>query len=400
MSEINRHSDDDELPGNPESGEERDLKEPDVNPDADADRDVDAETQLDAESVEEEEPVMVTGKDRSKRLVRAGIFAGLGLLLLLVGVFIIGGKQNLFSETIPVYTSFQTVEGLKSGAPVMMSGVKVGTVSSVLLQLDTGTSVRVDMVLDGEYEEYLRSSTYATIGQAGLIGDKLIELRVADATAPKLRPNSRIASVPPPNYTAIIDEARASVQNAERITASLDTLFMRFRRGEGTLGKLLTDEAAYQSIVRLSLSAEQLFDRTNQQIVAVGGSVDAAAANVELMTAAGRDLMTDVSKGKGTIGALMYDRTLYDSLESLTGTLTEAAASAGFAAREFGLNMRGLRGNWLVGGLFGGAEEAENVELLARQLQIREEELRRQGQLLEQREKQILEKERIPVSER
>jgi phospholipid/cholesterol/gamma-HCH transport system substrate-binding protein len=339
-------------------------------------------------------PEMAAGKGRNKRLLRAGVFAAVGLVMLLIGIFAIGDKQNLFSETINVYTTFQTVEGLKSGAPVMMSGIKIGTVSNVLLQLDTGTYVRVDMVLEGQYREYLRSSTFATIGQAGLIGDKLVELRVNNAMSPLLNDGDSIGSVPPTNYTAILDEARASVRNAERITGSLDTLFMRFRRGEGTLGKLLTDEQAYESMVKMTIAAEQLMDRTNQQIAAVGGSVDRAANNMEQMTSAGRDLMLDVSKGKGTIGALMYDRTLYDSLESLTGSLSEAASSAGFAAREFGLNMRGLRSNWLVGGLFGGDNEEQNVELLQKQLQIREEELRRQRQLLEQREKQLLEKER------
>ena len=348
-----------------------------------------------AAEVEKKAPEpMVTGKDRDKRLIRAGIFASLGLALLLFGVFIIGGKQNLFSDTIAVYTTFKSVEGLKSGAPVMLSGIKVGTVSNVLLQLDTGTFVRVDMVLDPEYKEYLRRSTVATIAQAGLIGDKLIELKVLDANADLLMPGDSIGSVPPPNYMVIFDEARSSVKNAEAITASLDTLFMRFRRGEGTLGKLLTDEAAYTSIVRMTTSAEQLMGRTNQTLAAVGGTVDRAAVNVEQMSVAGRDLMLDVSKGKGTIGALLYDRTLYDSLESLAGSLGEAAQSAGFAAREFGLNMRGLRQNWLVGGLFGGDAEAENVELMQKQLQIREEELRRQRQLLEQREKKILNTER------
>jgi phospholipid/cholesterol/gamma-HCH transport system substrate-binding protein len=354
----------------------------------------DAETERQAATTREPAPEMVSGKGRSKRMLRAGIFAAIGLVMLLIGIFAIGDKQNLFSETMSLHTAFQTVEGLKSGAPVMMSGIKVGTVSNVELQLDTGTYVRVDMVLEGQYREYLRSSTFATIGQAGLIGDKLVELRVEDAQAPMLADGDSIRSVPPPNYTAILDEARASVRNAEAITASLDTLFMRFRRGEGTLGKLLTDEDAYTSIVRMTVSAEQLMDRTNAQIAAVGGTVTKASANVEQMTAAGRDLMLDVSKGKGTIGALMYDRTLYDSLESLTGTLTEAASEAGFAAREFGLNMRGLRNNWLVGGLFGGGNEQENIDLLQKQLQIREEELRRQRQLLEQREKEILEKER------
>jgi phospholipid/cholesterol/gamma-HCH transport system substrate-binding protein len=347
-----------------------------------------------SETAQEAAPVMVTGRGRTKRLMRAGIFALLGMVILLVGIFVIGNKQNLFSETISIYTTFQSVEGLKSGASVMMSGIKIGTVSNVQLMLDTATYVRVDMVLEGDYHEYLRRSTYATIAQSGLIGDKLIELRINNATAPLLSDGDSIGSVPPPNYTAILDEARGSVRIAEKITASLDTLFMRFRRGEGTLGKLLTDEAAYNSIVRMTVSAEQLMDRTNQQIAAVGGSVDRAAGNVLEMTAAGRDLMLDVSKGKGTIGALMYDRTLYDSLESLTGALSAAASSAGFAAREFGLNMRGLRSNWLVGGLFGGDNEQENVDLLEKQLRIREEELRRQRDLLEQREKKILDKER------
>lgn len=357
--------------------------------------DGDAPDARSSQSPDDAAPELVTGRDRTKRLMRAGLFASIGLLLLLVGVFIIGGKQNLFTSTIPLYTTFQTVEGLKSGAPVMLSGIKVGTVSNVQLQLDTGSYVRVDMVLEPQYREFFRRSTYATITQAGLIGDKMIELKVTDANAPLVRAGDSIGSVPPPNYMAIVDEARASVRNAEAITASLDTLFMRFRRGEGTLGKLLTDEAAYQSMVRMTVAAEQVLDRTNQQIVAVGSSVDRAALNVEQMTTAGRDLMVDVSKGKGTIGALMYDRTLYDSLESLSGSLTEAAQSAGFAAREFGLNMRGLRENWLVGGLFGGGKEAENIELLQKQLLIREEELRRQRQLLEQREKQILEMERV-----
>lgn len=349
-----------------------------------------ADTKADAKAVEP----MITGADRRKRLIRAGIFASLGLALLLFGVFVIGGKQNLFSDTIPLYTTFKTVEGLKSGAPVMLSGIKIGTVSNVQLQLDTGTYVRVDMVLDPEYKQFLRESTIATISQNGIIGEKMIELKVSDANAALLQPNDSVGSIPPPNYMVIFDEARASVKNAEAITASLDTLFMRFRRGEGSLGKLLTDEAAYTSIVRMTTSAEQLMDRTEKTLSSVGGTVDRAAGNVEQMSVAGRDLMLDVSKGKGTIGALMYDRTLYDSLESLTGSLGVAAQSAGFAAREFGLNMRGLRQHWMVGGLFGGDNEAQNVELMQKQLEIREEELRRQRQLLEQREKKILNTER------
>ena len=72
-------------------------------------------------------PVMVTGKDKTKRLVRAGIFSMIGLAILVLGVFVIGDKQKMFSDTFAVYTRFKSVEGLKSGALVMLNARSANT---------------------------------------------------------------------------------------------------------------------------------------------------------------------------------------------------------------------------------------------------------------------------------
>jgi phospholipid/cholesterol/gamma-HCH transport system substrate-binding protein len=361
-------------------------------------------TEPDADAAEPEaaapEP-MVTGRDRNKRLFRAGIFTLLGFLILIVGVFVIGDKKNLFTSTFPVYTNFTTVEGLKSGAPVMFNGLKIGTVSNVALQLgDTSSFVRVDMVLDGAYRQYVRSSTVATIGQAGLIGDKLIQFNLTDVSAPIVQDGAYLKSVQPVDVFAIVDESRAVVRQAENITASLDTLLLRFRRGEGTLGKFLTDDRAYNALVDVSTEAGKLFNTAGQQLSGVSASLNHAVGNVDEMSNEGRRLIADIGKGKGTVGALLYDRSLYDSLEVLTSSFSRAANSAGFAAQEFGLNMRGLRSNWLVGGLFGGGEEEKDIDLERRLLQIRAAELERQRQLLEQREREIMAKEADGVSQK
>jgi phospholipid/cholesterol/gamma-HCH transport system substrate-binding protein len=341
----------------------------------------------------EEVPAMVTGRDKKKRTFRVGIFALIAFFILLITIFVLGDKQQLFSSTFSIYTTFKTVQGLKSGAFVTLNGIKIGTVNNVQLKQDTATYVRVDMQIDGDYRNFIKTSTLAVISQTGLIGDKEIDLELADPTAPVVADGGHIHSEEPTDYTAIFDEARVAVRNAQSITSSIDTLFLRFRRGEGTFGKLLTDETAYDNLVKVTNSTDQLVQQTNKQLGAISGTLNAAAANVNDITVESRKLVADIGNGKGTVGALLYDRSLYDSLTSLTGTLTKAADNAGFAAREFGINMRGLRSSWL-GGLFKGSEEEQqDVDLRNRELDIKMEEIRRQKELLDQREHQLMLKE-------
>lgn len=344
---------------------------------------------------EPQREVMVTGVDRTKRLMRVGLFTLLGILILIIGVFVIGEKQNMFNPTFSVYADFKTVQGLKSGALITINGIKVGTVTDVQLLLDTASYVRVTMQIDEDSRKFVRSSTIAAISQMGLIGEKQVELLVGDASAPVVSEGSEIKAAPATDYTAILEDAQTAVKNTQNITASLDTLFLRFRRGEGTLGKFLTDDEVYLGLARVTNSVEHLLNQTGSQLVAVTNTLNRAAANVDAITVEGQKLVADIGNGKGTVGALLYDRSLYDSLESLAGTLNEAASSAGFAAREFGINMRGLRSSWLVGGLFkGGEEEEHNAALMAKELEIRMEELRRQKELLDARERQIMQKEK------
>jgi len=352
------------------------------------------EQQSDQKHVGEE---MVTGADRTKRLLRAGIFAAVGFAILVVGVFVIGEKQNLFTTTFGVQAHFRTVEGLKSGALVTVNGIKVGTVNRVQLRMspDSGSYVHVAMAIDEDYRDYIRTTTIATVTSTGLIGDKIVELRTGDPAAPIAPTGALLPTDEPTNYTAIFDQAQKVVKNTENITASLDTLFLRFRRGEGTLGKFLTDDEVYVGLARVAGATEKTMAEVGSSLTSVTGTLNRAMINVDGITVETRKLINDISSGKGTLGALLYDRSVYDSLEQVLATLDRTADAAGFAAREFGINMRGLRSNWLVGGLFGGTDdlEADNA-ILARDLQIKLQELKRQRELLEQRERETLERER------
>lgn len=329
-----------------------------------------------------------------KRAVSAGIFALLGLLLLVGAVFIFGSKQNMFSSTFTLKARFASADGLRSGALVMMNGVKVGAVKLVELRMDTATYVYSEMEIEAEFKPLIRRSASALVSQVGLIGDKIVELSSGDLNDPEVIAGAYVRSGTPPNYFAVLEDARKVVKNAESVTASLDTLFYRFQRGEGTIGRLLTDDAIYTSLLRVSQATEQTLQTTNSQLTAIGGTLQRASGNVDQLTTEGRRLVNDIGSGKGSLGALLYDRSLYDSLEAVMGTLNRTAGEIGSAGREFATNMRGLRSNWLVGGLFGGGEEEADRESREREFDIQRREIERERRLLDERERQLQERSR------
>lgn len=346
-------------------------------------------------TTENTQPVEFIAKQRGRtmRSLRVGLFFVASLILLLLLVFALGDRYSLFGNTFKLTAYFQNVEGLKSGAAVFVSGIRVGSVDGIQLQLasDSTLKVMVNMTIEGQYRSMITTSSMAKVSQVGFVGDKMIEIATLDVTAPAVQDGSEIRGAPPVNYFAILDEANKAVVNATNITASLDTLFLRFRRGEGTLGKLLTDDELYTTLVDVSASVDGLFTVTADQFAAVSNTLRGTAENVDAITVETNRLLRDLGQGKGTVGALLYDRALYDSLESLVGTLNLTANNAGMAAREFGINMRGLRSNWLVGGLFNGGEEKDrDVSMMQKELEIRREELRRKEALIDQKEREVL----------
>ena len=67
------------------------------------------------------------------RNARVGAFIVGTLAVLALGIFIIGGKQYLFTSTYILKTNFANVAGLEAGADVQVGGVHSGTVKSIEL---------------------------------------------------------------------------------------------------------------------------------------------------------------------------------------------------------------------------------------------------------------------------
>ncbi len=189
------------------------------------------------------------------RALRLGAFIVATLAILVVGVFIIGGKQYLFSPTYRLKTQFDNVMGLDTGADVRVGGVHSGTVRTIELPHKPGEKVLIVVDLDKSTHEIIKRDSVATIETEGLLGNQYLAISFGSATAPDVRDGDTIASIPPLDMAGlfqkasiILDSSQAAIQNATRAAANLDSITAKINRGQGTVGALVNDKQLYNNL--------------------------------------------------------------------------------------------------------------------------------------------------------
>lgn len=213
------------------------------------------------------------------RSFRVGVFILATLAVLLAGILIIGGKQFFLRSTYRIQTHFQDVVGLQVGADVRVGGVHVGTVKSIILPAKPSGQVTVVMDMESGTRGVVNRGSAASIQSEGLLGDKYVDVSFGQEGAGPLRSGDTIRSEPPVHIAELI------------------------RKADNILG-----------------------------------TADNAVRNLNAMSGDFASIASKVNSGKGTVGALINDRSMY------------RRASAGLS--DFQDDMEALKHNFLLRGFF------------------------------------------------
>ncbi len=191
------------------------------------------------------------------RAARLGAFIIGTLAILVLGVFIIGGKQYLFSSTYQLKAQFDNVVGLDAGGDVRVGGVHSGTVRSIVLPHKPGENVTVVMDLGRSTHEIIKQDSVATIETEGLLGNQYLAISFGSAGKAEVRDGDTIASQPPlemsdlfKKTSGILDTSQQAIQNATRATANLDSITAKIDHGQGTVGALVNDRQLYSNLAQ------------------------------------------------------------------------------------------------------------------------------------------------------
>ncbi|MBN2298329.1 MAG: MCE family protein [Deltaproteobacteria bacterium] len=317
---------------------------------------------------------------------RVGIFIVIVLVIFVILSVQIGelsfSKRNAYTITMV----FSSVEGLKNGAPLELAGVDVGTVTGISLNRDY--SAVVTAAIDEKIKLPINST--ASIATKGVLGDKIIIL-TPGASENTIEPGGNLArtTVPPSvdrllmqlgelatnlteltgalnatfgdedtlrsilnninrfsedsaalvsnnqeNISIVISQLREITDNfavvsKDLISTSADfgEIISHVNSGNGTIGRLVKDDALYVSFIEFMENIDQLTSRLNEDSTinmllsdsTIYYDLVAITENIKFIT-------DELSAGRGTIGHLLVDEELYQHLD-------EAIRNADLAAQ-------------------------------------------------------------------
>ncbi len=305
---------------------------------------------------------------------RLGLFVAFIVLAAFIIMYILGGFEK-FQRGLQVHALFKTAQELKLGDRVKMAGVEVGKVEKI--ELADG-KVRVTMSLRATTP--VKTDTTATIKFAGLLGQSFVALDFGTPAGRPATPDSILQTVEQPDLSVIMQKLDNVATGVENLTksftgdkienlfgpltdfikqnnapltatiANLRAMSSQIAEGKGTFGKLIYDDALYNSALTTVTSLQSTADQ------------------VKLALGDARKIIDGVNAGEGSLGKLVKDEKLY----------TETTASM-TSLKEILQKMNSGQGT--VGKLINDQEFYKNAKLTLQKVDKATEGLEDQGPL-------------------
>jgi phospholipid/cholesterol/gamma-HCH transport system substrate-binding protein len=290
---------------------------------------------------------------------KVGIFVLLGIIVLAFMTVTVG-KFHLGKEAgYRIYALFDSAAGLDRNSPVRIAGVHVGTVERVFLE---GGKAKVTLRIPPDVKLFEDAKAY--LMSEGLLGERYIEISPGSEEKPRLRDEGVIPQGAPPvtldqvlsrlsgigedmkgvlaplgqilqgidpekvghvvsnfetfsrDLPPLVADARDTLNNFKNISGKLE-------RGEGTLGKLISDEEAYRDIKKTLVAIRDVAEKVQRGEGTLGKLIsdEEAYQDLKKTLVALRGIAEKVQKGEGTLGKLISDDGAYQDAKATLANL-------------------------------------------------------------------------------
>ncbi|NQU19079.1 MCE family protein [bacterium] len=212
--------------------------------------------------------------DRTTKLeLKVGIFVFVGIIILVIFVLMIGDFR-LINPGYMFKISFGFANGVTLSAPVRLSGVEVGEVKGVHIGYDEQTKkplVLIDVWV--KKDTHIPIDSRVWVNMLGILGEKYIEIIPGQNYKTLLKEGSLIVGEDPVSIQELTDLSR---EIALQVGETVKDVSL-------TLNKLNTT-----TLDKLNITLDSL-----------------------------NSILTSVKQGKGTMGKLFFDDSLYNNIEEM-----------------------------------------------------------------------------------
>ncbi len=298
---------------------------------------------------------MVTKSKSSKAVL--GFFVIAALVLFTVVIFVIGGKNNIFSSTITAKTIFKNVSGLMDGSKVTFNGIDIGTVTGIDIVSDG--KIELTFEIKSSVTPYIKTDSKVSIISEGLVGNKVVQISAGSIEAKPISNGYLMASIEPVEMETIMSNLDKVSVNAEKLTAQIFEISEKINKGDGTLGQLLNNPSIYRKFDSVFYSINSFASKLNMVINRVGVMVDGVTLRIDSL-AYSLGIITDnisqitakINSSESLVGTLLTDTVFANNIKQSLEHINATSKNLEEGAFGFYQNMEALKHNFFFKGYF------------------------------------------------
>ena len=272
--------------------------------------------------------------------IKAALIIIGGIFLFLLGFNFLNGTPLLKRENTH-YAVYDNVEGLQIGTKVTVNGLIVGKVATIDF-LPNSAKILVSFTLRNDVQ--FSSNSVAELYEASLIGGKSIAIIPDYSSAIMLQDGDTLKIAVKPGLTDVVNQQIAPLQQKlERVLVNADSLFTGIntvlnQEGKDNLSTTLADlSKTIKRINRVASSLDQLLDSQEGNLTTTLDNFAKISSNVnELSDSLAQSnikqtllafektvnrlngVLSDIEQGKGSMGKLMKDESVYNNIQATT----------------------------------------------------------------------------------
>jgi len=213
------------------------------------------------------------------RALLSGLFSLSILGLAGFGTYQVALEGWRVQPTIRVRAEFGSVGGVGPGSKVFVQGIEAGVVEAVAIPDRPGQPAALILRVDESMRHLIRTDSVARITGRAVVGSRVVEIRPGRAESPVLEDGGTIRSARTVDLDEVLAEASETIgridqaaDEALRDLEQLGRIASAIENGEGTVGRLLTDDEPVDRLVRLASQGEATLNDLEENLQAVKGT--------------------------------------------------------------------------------------------------------------------------------
>lgn len=269
------------------------------------------------------------------REIKVGVLAAVCLFLLIFGFNFLKGV-NIFSPTNSYHAVYTNLHGLEEQAAVYIRGHKVGQVDAIHYDFTRDSAFTVDISINSDI--VLPQGTVLALIADGLLGGMALELQLPDQSqiTNNQSPQEHGSYLPTRFVPGLMESVQTNLlAHIDQALLDVDSLVAELKtqvEGDHLKNTLKNVDRISEDLTDVSSDLKRMM---NTQVPTIVKNADTAVANLNTIVADLKEadlkvaiarvdtavdglngIIADVRDEKGTLGQLIYNKSLYTHLDA------------------------------------------------------------------------------------